>query len=378
MSALRKFSSHHDVRAANDNYVYDASGALRIVDNLTTNTLTEYIPGAGGKTLARVDKSGGVDDITYMHSDHLGSSSVGTNGTIKWTEHYTPFGMTLLNPTELDNQAGFTGHIKDKATGLNYMQARYYDPVGSRFLSIDPVTFMDTGNPAHFNRYAYSYNDPINMLDNDGRKPEHVQDRVSQGIRAARQNPQSGIRVAAGAVAMSAAAAGTGAAAVTAAPAAAAACTATCATVAVGASAGTLVEGANQLEKGEFSAGKLAASAAVGAAGGAGSLTGKTIAGQMAGAAISAGLAGSTVEMLNQGANGTVDGVGVVAAGAKAAVGAALGAGAGNLAGRALTGASGFGGAGNLSTGGAALGASIGEAGSATTMDVIDDRIEDF
>lgn len=33
------------------------------------------------------------------------------------------------------------------------------------FLSVDPVTFMDTGNPGMFNRYAYVENDPINMID---------------------------------------------------------------------------------------------------------------------------------------------------------------------------------------------------------------------
>ena len=48
------------------------------------------------------------------------------------------------------------------------MQARYYDPVIGRFLSVDPVTFMDTGNPAMFNRYAYCYDDPINCTDPDG------------------------------------------------------------------------------------------------------------------------------------------------------------------------------------------------------------------
>jgi len=49
------------------------------------------------------------------------------------------------------------------------MQARYYDPVIGRFLSIDPVDFIGSGgNPAYFNRYAYSGNDPINNIDPDG------------------------------------------------------------------------------------------------------------------------------------------------------------------------------------------------------------------
>ena len=37
------------------------------------------------------------------------------------------------------------------------------------FLSIDPMTMMDAEmNPAMFNRYAYSFNDPINYTDPDG------------------------------------------------------------------------------------------------------------------------------------------------------------------------------------------------------------------
>ena len=51
------------------------------------------------------------------------------------------------------------------------MQARYYDPVIGRFLGEDPVTFMDTGNPSQFNRYAYTFNDPVNLTDPDGENP---------------------------------------------------------------------------------------------------------------------------------------------------------------------------------------------------------------
>ncbi len=48
------------------------------------------------------------------------------------------------------------------------MQARYYDPVIGRFLSIDPVTFLQTGAPQQFNRYAYANNDPVNLIDPNG------------------------------------------------------------------------------------------------------------------------------------------------------------------------------------------------------------------
>jgi len=50
------------------------------------------------------------------------------------------------------------------------MQARYYDPVIGRFLSEDPMDMMDMDmNPGYFNRYAYTFNDPINAIDPDGR-----------------------------------------------------------------------------------------------------------------------------------------------------------------------------------------------------------------
>ena len=48
------------------------------------------------------------------------------------------------------------------------MQARYYDPVIGRFLSVDPVGFLDTQNPSFFNRYRYCSNDPVNCTDPTG------------------------------------------------------------------------------------------------------------------------------------------------------------------------------------------------------------------
>jgi len=44
------------------------------------------------------------------------------------------------------------------------MGARYYDPMGGRFLSTDPI-----GCPININLYAYANGDPINYFDPDGR-----------------------------------------------------------------------------------------------------------------------------------------------------------------------------------------------------------------
>lgn len=153
--------------------VYDSSGTLVHVETLDAasgSKAVNYVNGPMG-TLARIEEDGSADGkVTYMHGDHLGSTTTATNasGGIEFRESYTPFGETINNAAANDNQAGFTGHIKDKATGLNYMQARYYDPNIGRFLSVDPVTFGMTNDPGYFNRYAYTQNNPINFIDPNG------------------------------------------------------------------------------------------------------------------------------------------------------------------------------------------------------------------
>jgi RHS repeat-associated protein len=63
---------------------------------------------------------------------------------------------------------GYTGHVMDQATGLTYMQQRYYDPQIGRFLSTDPMP-TDPNSGANFNRYSYANNNPYGFTDPDGR-----------------------------------------------------------------------------------------------------------------------------------------------------------------------------------------------------------------
>ena len=149
--------------------VYNLAGQLVHIDNVSSGKRTDYVS-AGKMTIARVINNA----PTYVHHDNVGSPVSGTNssGSIAWRERYTPFGITLDNSSANNDQAGYTGHIKDGDTGLVYMQARYYDPVIGRFYSNDPVDALghaSVGKLVHgFNRYAYVNNNPYKYIDPTG------------------------------------------------------------------------------------------------------------------------------------------------------------------------------------------------------------------
>jgi RHS repeat-associated protein len=63
----------------------------------------------------------------------------------------------------------FVGYERDNETGLDFAQARYYSNVQGRFTSVDPL--LSSGNPVRpqsWNRYAYSFNNPLRFTDPTG------------------------------------------------------------------------------------------------------------------------------------------------------------------------------------------------------------------
>lgn len=58
------------------------------------------------------------------------------------------------------------GQYFDQETGLHYNYHRYYDPATGRYLTPDPI-----GLAGGVNLFAYSYNNPLNLIDPWGLYP---------------------------------------------------------------------------------------------------------------------------------------------------------------------------------------------------------------
>jgi len=159
-----------DYTTASKYSLYAQDGRLMYTSDNRLGVSTQYVY-LGGSLVAFREAVGTVITPKYQHTDALGSpiAVTGANKAILERSEYEPYGQ-VVNATAKDGP-GFTGHVLDAATGMNYMQQRYYDPQIGRFLSVDPVTSHDNGDMRFFNRYVYALSNPYKFTDPDGRCP---------------------------------------------------------------------------------------------------------------------------------------------------------------------------------------------------------------
>ena len=123
----------------------------------------------------------------YLH-DHLGSTNITlkkANGSLH--EHMVnfPFGLQRKSQVGIEGISGayyrFTGKELDGESDLMYFEARYYNPVVGRFVSVDPL-YADVDeleknqyikflkNPQENNLNVYVQNHPVTFFDPNGLK----------------------------------------------------------------------------------------------------------------------------------------------------------------------------------------------------------------
>jgi RHS repeat-associated protein len=161
----------------------DYSGSVPI-----TTTYTQAIAGNTGLSQVLVSDDGATqttnlfgltliqqDDGTDRHTlltDGLGSARTEmVNGAVQTVTTYEPYGKLLAQSGSSGSHYGYTGEQHDKATGLIYLRARYYNPGLRLFLSKDPWPGSAT-RPQTMHGWVYVENNPVNRIDPTGRQSD--------------------------------------------------------------------------------------------------------------------------------------------------------------------------------------------------------------
>lgn len=141
-----------------------AGARRRSARRVSTNPVpsTRLVTSTSGGTTTTV--------VGTLHRDQLASvrGLTGADGLRAERATYRPFGeQDEFTFTLAANETkGFIGERYDADAGLQYLNARYYDPKLGLFLQPDwwEVTQAGVGT----NRFAYARNDPINKFDPKG------------------------------------------------------------------------------------------------------------------------------------------------------------------------------------------------------------------
>ncbi|MCX6757958.1 MAG: FG-GAP-like repeat-containing protein [Candidatus Nomurabacteria bacterium] len=117
-----------------------------------------------------------VDTLNFFHTDTLGSTRFVTdeNGIIEQSLDYNPFGdIRVDNHSTFNSKEKFIGERFDDDTGLNYLNARYYNSANGQFVSEDPMFWSMPKeyftDPQQWNSYSYARNNPISLSDPSGK-----------------------------------------------------------------------------------------------------------------------------------------------------------------------------------------------------------------
>lgn len=145
------------VGANTTNYVWSNVGSLLVI--LYDGNYYAY-------GLGLISKTDSQSNQLYYLADGLGSTTGLTDGqgNVVGTYSYDAFGATRSETGGQANDFRFTGQQLDNETAFYYLRARYYDAGIGRFLTRDPFGGFLV-SPQSLNRYPYSVNDPINLVD---------------------------------------------------------------------------------------------------------------------------------------------------------------------------------------------------------------------
>ncbi len=127
--------------------------------------------------------------VYFYHPDHLGTATLLTDINGQPYQYFLnlPFGEEMAAQRAggpFSSRYKFNGKELDKQTCYYYYGARYYDPVLSRWLSVDPLAEKYPG----FSPYNYTADNPIMLVDPDGKKFDEASKKIANATKQKLQN----------------------------------------------------------------------------------------------------------------------------------------------------------------------------------------------
>jgi RHS repeat-associated protein len=108
----------------------------------------------------------GSGSVIWLLGDHLGSASVSYDGVNALHQGYKPWGETRFG--EMGTPYQFTGQYRQASLGLDFFNARWYDPALGRFAQADTLIPEASQGVQAWDRYAFVNNNPIIYTDPNG------------------------------------------------------------------------------------------------------------------------------------------------------------------------------------------------------------------
>jgi RHS repeat-associated protein len=144
--------------------------------NTNNTSFNEYVF-FGGKRIARRDSS---SNVFYYFADHLGTARIVANssGSPVDDSDFYPFGGERVYLNSSPQNYKFTGKERDSESNLDNFGARYNSPQMGRFMSPD-LHVPSLTNPQSLNKYSYTFNNPLRLVDPNGQFPTPFHIEVS-------------------------------------------------------------------------------------------------------------------------------------------------------------------------------------------------------
>jgi RHS repeat-associated protein len=143
-------------------FVWDTTGSLPLMLSDGTNA---YIYGPSNTPIEQMDLATagaqGEAASTYLVMDAQGSvrEQFDSTGTLLGSVSYDTNGNSSLITGTISSPVGYTGAWTDRASGMIYLRARWYDPTTAQFVSVDPLV-GSTMQP-----YEYAGDNPLSFAD---------------------------------------------------------------------------------------------------------------------------------------------------------------------------------------------------------------------